>query len=120
MTRRRARRVVRGDAALRPRRQPLKAAPPSWGDRRIWAALRLVERQPVHKKRVLRLLREHQLLVRPNPRLQAKRTPNAHKPKPTKPSEWWGIDMTKVLVEGCGWVYSVLVLDWYPKVIAGH
>jgi putative transposase len=28
--------------------------------------------------------------------------------------------MTKVPVEGCGWVYIVIVLDWYTKVIVGH
>jgi putative transposase len=28
--------------------------------------------------------------------------------------------MTKVLVEGCGWVSVVVVLDWYTKVIAGY
>jgi putative transposase len=28
--------------------------------------------------------------------------------------------MTKVLVEGFGWVYVVLVLDWYTKKIVGH
>jgi putative transposase len=120
MSRRRALRVVQGDAALLPRIQQLKAEHPFWGYRRIWASLRFVEQQPVNKKRVLRVLREHQLLVRPNPRLKAKRSPMGHKPKPTKPNERWGIDMTKVLVGGCGWVYIVLVLDWYTKVIVGH
>jgi putative transposase len=28
--------------------------------------------------------------------------------------------MTKVLVEGCGWVYIVLVLTWYTTKIVGH
>jgi putative transposase len=31
-----------------------------------------------------------------------------------------GIGTTKVLVEGFGWVYIVLVLDWYTKKIAGY
>jgi putative transposase len=111
--------VVQGAAALRPRLQPLKAEPPFWGDRRSWASWRFGAQQPVHKNRVRRLLREHQRLVRPNPRLQAKRTPTAHHPQPTKPHEWWGIDMTKVLVEGCGWVSRVLVRAWSTKVIVG-
>jgi transposase InsO family protein len=42
------------------------------------------------------------------------------KPKPTKLNEWRGIDMTKVLVHGVGWVYIVVVLDWYTKAIVGH
>ncbi len=28
--------------------------------------------------------------------------------------------MTKVMVEPIGWVYVVLVLDWYTKKIVGH
>lgn len=28
--------------------------------------------------------------------------------------------MTKVLINGFGWVYVVLVLDWYTKKIVGH
>jgi putative transposase len=39
---------------------------------------------------------------------------------PTRPNAWWGIDMTKVLIEGFGWVYIVLVLDWYTKKIVGY
>jgi putative transposase len=91
-----------------------------FGARRIWAYLRYVEQVPVNKKRILRLLREHHLLVMPNSKLKAKRTPTRSKPGPTKPNEWWGIDMTKVLVEGLGWVYIVLVLDWYTKKIVGY
>jgi putative transposase len=112
--------VARRNDALVQRIRELKAEHPFWGYRRIWAYLRFVEQRPVNKKRVLRLLREHQLLVRPNPQLKAKRTPTRSKPKPTKPNEWWGIDMTKVLVEGFGWVYIVVVLDWYTKTIVGY
>jgi putative transposase len=82
--------------------------------------LRFVEQMPVNKQRILRLLREHRLLVTAPPRLKAKRTPTGRKPTPTKPNEWWGIDMTKVMVEGFGWVYIVLVLDWYSKKIVGY
>jgi putative transposase len=51
--------------------------------------------------------------------LKAKRTPTRSKLRPTRPNEWWGIDMTKVLVEGFGWVYIVIVLDRYTKKIVG-
>jgi len=74
----------------------------------------------VNKKRILRSMWEHELLVSPNLKLKAKRTPMRSKPKPTKPNEWWGIDMTKVLVQGLGWVFIVVVLDWYTKTIVGH
>jgi putative transposase len=107
--------VTQQDAHLLPRIPQLKAEPPCWGYRRIWAYLRFVEQVPVHKKRVLRFMREHQLLVQPNLRLRAKRTPTGSTPRPTTPHEWWGIDMTKVLVQGFGWVDSVVVLDWYTK-----
>ena len=65
-------------------------------------------------------MREHNLVVKSNPKLKAKRTPSRSKPRPTKPHEWWGIDMTKVMVEGFGWLYIVLVLDWYTKKIVGY
>ena len=112
--------VVQRNEALVQRIRELKAEHPFWGYRRIWAYLHFVEQRPVNKKRILRLMREHQLLVTPNQRLRAKRTPTGKKPRPTKPNEWWGIDMTKVLVEGVGWIYIVVVLDWYTKMIVGY
>lgn len=111
--------MVQCDEGWLPRIQALKAEPPFWGYRRVWAHLRFVEQLPVNKKRIWRLMREHRLLVPPNLRLRAKRTPMASKPQPSKPNDGWGIDMTKVLVEGFGWVYSVLVLDWYTTKIVG-
>jgi len=120
LTRQRSLRVVQGDEGLLPRIQALKAEHPFWGYRRIWAYLRFVEQRPGNKKRIWRLMREHRLLVPPNLRLKAKRTPTGRKPNPTQPNQWWGIDMTKVLVEGVGWVYIVIVLDWYTKVVVGY
>jgi putative transposase len=120
MTRHRSLRVIQQDESLLPQIQALKAEHPFWGYRRIWAHLRFVEQLPVNKKRIWRLMREHRLLVPPNLRLQAKRTPSRSKPKPIRPNEWWGIDMTKVLVAGVGWVYIVIVLDWYTKAAVGH
>ena len=112
MKRRRALRVTPRDEALVPGIQALKAEHPFWGYRRIWAYLRFVDHLPVNSKRVLRLMREHQLLVKPHLRLKAKRTPTGGTPKPTRPNEWGGIDLSKVLIEGFGWVSIVLVLDW--------
>lgn len=100
------------DESLLPRIQALKAAPPFWGYRRIWADLHCIEHLNVNEKRMLRLRREHRLVVPPNLRLQAKRASMPHQPKPTRPNEWRGIDMTKVMVEGFGWVSIVVVLDW--------
>jgi putative transposase len=111
--------VVQRDQDLLPHIQALKAEHPFWGYRRIWAYLRFVEQLPLNKKRILRLMREHHLMVKPNLRLKAKRTPDRSKPRPIKLHEWWGIDMTKVSVAGFGWVYIVVVLDWYTKKIVG-
>jgi putative transposase len=120
MTRHRSLRVVQHDESLLPQIQALKAEHPFWGYRRIWAHLRFVEQLPVNKKRIWRLMREYRLLVPPNLRLKAKRTPSPSKPKPLRPHEWWGIDMTKVLVQGFGWVYIVVILDWYTKKVVGY
>jgi putative transposase len=73
----------------------------------MWAYLRFVEQCAVDKKRSMRLIREHRLVVPSNLWLKARRRPLGNKPKPTMPNAWWGIDMTKVLVEDCGWVYTV-------------
>lgn len=97
----------------------VKGEHPFWGYRRIWAHLTYVQSLLVNKKRVLRLMREHGLLVRRNLLLKALRTPTRSKPRPTRPNEWWGIDMTKVFVESFGWVYIVLVPDWHTKKIVG-
>jgi putative transposase len=102
LIRHRSRRVAQRDECLPPRR--LQAEPPFWAGRRIWAYLRFVEPQPVNKKRVLRLMRAHHLLVSSTRQLKAKRTPTRNQPQPTKPNELWGIDMTKVMIEGCGGV----------------
>jgi hypothetical protein len=66
MTRHRSLRVIQRDEDLLPRIEALKAEPPFWGYSRIWAYLHVVERQTINKKRMLRLMREHPLLVQPN------------------------------------------------------
>lgn len=69
---------------------------------------------------MLRLRREHHLVVTPHSTLKAKRPPTRSNPRPTKPNAWGGIDMTQVLGEGFGWVYIVWVVDWYTKKIVGY
>ena len=78
-----------------------------------------MENLKVNKQRILRLRREHHLLVPPNLRLQARRTAMRHTPKPARPHEWWGIEMTKVMGEGFGWGSIVVILDWYTKKLVG-
>jgi putative transposase len=98
----------------------IKSEHPFWGYRRTWAYLHYVQKMDINKKRVLRLMRRYDLLVKPNQKLRATRTPQRSKPRPDRPNQWWGIDMTKVMVGGFGWVYIVVVLDWYTKKIVGH
>ena len=40
-------------------------------------------------------------------------------PRVKHPNEYWGIDMTKFMVESVGWVYLVVVLDWYTTKVVG-
>ena len=120
MKRRESLSVVERNSALVERMQQIKAEHPFWGYRRVWAYLKYVEGMEVNKKRVLRLMQKHELVVRPNTRLRAVRTSARSKPKPDRPDQWWGIDMTKVMVEGFGWMYIVIVLDWYTKKIVGY
>lgn len=98
----------------------LKSEHTFWGYRRIWANLKYVDKLEINKKRVFRLMLKHDLLVKPNMKLKAIRTPIRSKPKPHRPNQWWGIDMTKVMVQGFGWMYIVVVLDWYTKKIVGY
>ncbi len=97
----------------------IKAEHPFWGYRRVWAYLRYVDGVVVNKKRVYRLMKENNLTVKQNQRLIAKRVSERPKPRPERPKQWWGIDMTKVMTDS-GWVYVVIVLDWYTKKIVGH
>lgn len=120
MSRQPSLRVAARNADVLQRIVALKAAHPFWGYRRCWATLRYVDGLPVNQKRILRVMREADLLVKPTRRLRATRTPTTSKPRPTAPNQWWGIDMTKVLVESFGWVYVVVVLDWYTKKFVGY
>lgn len=101
--------------------RPLKADHPFWGYRRIWAYMKYRLNQPVNKKRILRIMRENDLLVKPNLRLKATRDNqnNRSKPKATRVNQFWGIDMTKVMIPSWGWLYLVVVLDWFTKKIVG-
>jgi transposase InsO family protein len=110
--------AFRNEAAVL-RIQQLKADHPFWGYRRVWAHLRFIDRMGINKKRVLRLLREHRLTVLPNFKPKAARGSDRPKPRPVRPNQWWGIDMTKVMTDS-GWAYVVIVLDWYSKKVVGH
>lgn len=117
--RERSEKVALRNAPIVERIKAIKADHPFWGYRRVWATLRFVDKMRITKNHVHRLMKEHDLQVRSNERLKAKRSSGRGKPRPTRPGEWWGIDMTKILSTEAGWVQIVLVLDWYTKQVVG-
>ena len=90
-----------------------------WGYRRVRAYLKRKYGIMVSYNRVYRLMKKNDLLVDLK-RYKAKRTPQKDKPKPVKSNQWWGIDMTKFYINTLGWVYLVIVLDWYTKKVVGY
>ena len=90
-----------------------------WGYRRVRAYLKMKLGISVSYNRVYRIMKKNDLLV-DRKRYKAKRTPQRDKPKPVKINQWWGTDMTKFYVQSFGWVYLVIVLDWYSKKIVGY
>ena len=51
---------------------------------------------------------------------KAKRTITRDKPKAERKNHWWGTDMTKFFVQHVGWLYVVVVLDWFTKRAIGY
>lgn len=102
--------------------RPIKADHPFWGYRRIWSYLKYRMNITANKKRIYRVMKEHNLLVLKNQHLKAVRDNKAYrsKPKASRPNELWGTDMTKVMIPEFGWLYLVIVLDWHTKKIVGH
>ena len=107
------------EAALVERIRDLAGKHPFWGYRRITAFLQRKCSLNVNWKRVRRLMRLHGLSV-PVKRYKAKRVETRSKPQPTRQNEWWGTDMTKFYVQGLGWLYLVVVIDWYTKRTLGY
>lgn len=118
MKRRTSSAVIEKNQPILKRVEELKKDHPFWGYRRVWAHLVYVDQMAVNKKRIYNLMKQNRLLVSKETKLRAKRTPLRSKPKAEKPNEIWGIDMSKVKTE-IGWVYIVIVLDWYSKKIVG-
>lgn len=113
---------VKQDTQILPQIQSIKSDHPFWGYRRVWAYLKYRQGLPVNKKRILRIIRENDLLVKPNLRLKARRDNqnNRNKPRAERVNQFWGIDMTKVMIPYWGWLYLVIMLDWYTKKIVGY
>lgn len=98
----------------------LKAEHPLWGYRRVWAYLRYRQGVLINKKRVFQLMKEHNLLVTKENKNKAKRAFSRPKPQAVRPNHIWGTDMTKIKIAGWGWLYLVIVIDWFTKEVVGH
>ena len=86
----------------------IKQDHPFWGYRRIWAYLRYRQKIVIGKNRVYRVMKEHELLVRKNLKLRAKRGNLRPKPRACKPNQYWGMDMTKILYPSMAGVICTL------------
>jgi len=91
-------------------------ANPTDGTRMVAALTAAETSRPVNRKRVQRLMREHQLL-------QPKRSEGRRK-RPgyfevTRPDELWHMDMTSVWVAEHGWVYLNAIIDCCTRQITG-
>lgn len=106
------------DTELIEKIREIKFYHPFWGYRRVRAWL--VHREKIHigKKKVNSIMKAHGLLVTRTVH-KAKRRPQRSKPRGDRPRQYWGIDMTKLMIPVIGWVYLVIVLDWYTKKIVG-
>jgi putative transposase len=115
----------------RPRRAPQRRPPagpverviveealahPTDGYRMVcaWAQRRLC--RPVNRKRVLRVMREQQLLQRRR-RLDRRRRPGFFRVE--RPDQLWHLDMTSIWVAEFGWVYLMAAIDCCTREIVG-
>jgi transposase InsO family protein len=96
----------------------IKSEHPFWGYRRTRAYLQYKEKIRISRKYVYRLMKENALLVDVK-QYKAKRRPQRAKPEAQRQNQIWGTDMTKFYVDTVGWLYFVIVLDWYTKKIVG-
>jgi len=96
----------------------IKTEHPFWGYRRVTAWLRHREGFLINHKTVRKIMKENGLLVTQTVH-KAKRKASQRKPQAVSPKQIWGIDMTKFIISSIGWVYLVVVLDWYTKKIVG-
>ena len=96
----------------------IKSEHPFWGYRRVRAYLQYKMGIKASRKYVYRLMKDNALLVNVK-QYKAKRAPQRAKPQADKQNQIWGTDMTKFYVNTVGWLYFVVVLDWYTKKIVG-
>lgn len=92
---------------------------PFWGSRRVTNWIKRRKGILINRKRTQRIMREYNLILKTRKK-PASRQSNRRKPRPSRPYQWWGIDMTKFMVDGLGWIYLVGVVDWYSRKVVGY
>jgi len=90
------------------------------GHRKVWARLRFRQGIPVAQKRVLRIMRENNLL---SPHRVPQRPPYEHRGRivTDEPNVMWGTDGAKVFTtdDGWGWIFACLE-HWNAEVMGWH
>jgi transposase InsO family protein len=90
------------------------------GHRKVWARLRIMKHVKVSRTRILRIMREHNLL---SPYRGRRHDGPAHTGTiiTTQPNEMWGTDGIRVLTveDGWGWVFSALE-HWNAECVGWH
>jgi len=96
----------------------IKSDHPYWGYRRVRAYLRYKTSTYLSYKLVYQLMKGNGLLVDVK-RYKATRVSQREKIRAEKVNQVWGTDMTKFYVDTVGWLYFVVVIDWFTKKIVG-
>ena len=86
------------------------------GYRMIAAIVSRLLKRPVNRKRVLRVMRKHNLIQR---RRRPERRRRPGKFKVTRPDQLWHLDMTSVWVAEHGWTYLMAIIDCCTREIVG-
>ena len=107
------------DALLKQRIRKLCAEFPRYGYRRIQVMLRRKYDMRVNHKRVYRVMREMNLLVR-SPKRGASRKKRPGKIPVSRSNEHFQCDMTKIWCGKDGWGYLFAVIDAYDREIVGY
>jgi transposase InsO family protein len=111
--------AVADDELLAKIRTDLAASPfQGEGHRKVWARLHFVQGLHVARKRVLRLMREHQLL---SPHRGRQGTPAAHDGTivTDAPNVMWGTDGAKVFTLDEGWVWTFVAVEHWNAECVG-
>lgn len=88
------------------------------GHRKVWARLRILQGIRVSRTRILRLMRENQLL---SPHRRPQGVPNLHDGTITtdRPNEMWGTDGIRIETVDEGWVWVFSAVDHFDACCVG-